>query len=70
MFGITQALLVTAIAILASLPSAEAQQCATFAEIYGNGKALCENMWAGSFVYETNESASYTMWFFDKVSWT
>jgi len=45
-----------------------APQCKRFDQIYKNGKELCENMWDGSFVYETDESKSYTMWFFDKVN--
>ncbi|KAJ9446290.1 Riboflavin-binding protein [Diplonema papillatum] len=38
-------------------------QCKTFAEIYGGGKALCENMWDEAFVY-TEEGPAYTMWFY------
>eukprot|EP00058_Branchiostoma_floridae_P027616 XP_002613107.1 hypothetical protein BRAFLDRAFT_125709 [Branchiostoma floridae] len=40
--------------------------CRPFHEIYPSGKELCEKMWDGSFVYETNRSRAYTMWFFDK----
>jgi len=45
-----------------------APECKRFDEIYQNGKELCENMWDGSFVYEPDESKSYTMWFFDAVN--
>lgn len=57
-------------ALLACCGLACGQQCATFETIYGSGRALCENMWGGAFTYETNESAAYTMWFFDKVTTT
>ncbi|XP_078699849.1 uncharacterized protein LOC144926717 [Branchiostoma floridae x Branchiostoma belcheri] len=40
--------------------------CKPFHEIYASGRELCEKMWDGSFVYETNRSRAYTMWFFDK----
>jgi len=43
-----------------------APECKRFDELYTNGKALCENMFDGSFVYDTDESKAYTMWFFDK----
>jgi len=45
-----------------------APECKRFDELYQNGKEMCENMWDGSFVYETNESKGYTMWFFDAVN--
>ncbi|KAI8498359.1 hypothetical protein Bbelb_235610 [Branchiostoma belcheri] len=40
--------------------------CKPFHEIYASGRELCEKMWDGSFVYETNRSRAYTMWFFNK----
>ncbi|CAH1226264.1 FOLR1 [Branchiostoma lanceolatum] len=40
--------------------------CRPFHEIYPSGRELCEKMWDGSFVYETNRSRAYTMWFFDQ----
>lgn len=50
-------------ATLASEP-----ECKRFDQIYATGKELCENMWDGAFVYETDESSAYTMWFFDAVN--
>lgn len=41
-----------------------ANECKTFAEIYGNGKNLCQNMWDGAFKYEEDEDNAYVMWFF------
>jgi len=46
----------------------DAPECKRFDQLYQNGKELCENMFDGSFSYETNESKGYTMWFFDKVN--
>jgi len=43
-------------------------ECKRFDEIYPSGKELCENMWDGAFVYETDESNAYTMWFYDSVN--
>ncbi|XP_035670166.1 uncharacterized protein LOC118411786 [Branchiostoma floridae] len=39
--------------------------CRTFEEIYPTGKELCEKMWDDAFVYETNLSVAFTMWFFE-----
>ena len=41
----------------------------TTAEIYANGKELCENMWNGAFEYVPESDAvahdlAYTMWFY------
>jgi len=47
---------------------AAAPECKRFDEIYPTGKELCENMWDGAFVYETDESKGYTQWFFDAVN--
>ena len=44
-------------------------ECKTFDEIYGSGKALCENLFDDSFMYVENEpDESYTMWFFDDTN--
>jgi len=43
-------------------------QCRTFREIYGNGKALCENMWNGAFKYEADDSKAYRMHFYDSTN--
>ena len=48
--------------------ASEADICQPIGAIYANGQELCENMWDGAFVYETNEDAAYTMWFFDETS--
>ena len=49
--------------------SQAAPECQTFAQIYGSGQALCENMWDQSFKYVENEpDTSYTMWFFDDTN--
>lgn len=48
--------------------SATSPDCKRFDEIYASGKELCENMWDGAFVYETDETRAYTMWFFDNVN--
>lgn len=45
-----------------------APPCKRFEEIYASGKELCENMWNDAFVYETDESKAYTMWFFEKTN--
>jgi len=42
--------------------------CQPMKEIYPTGKELCEQMWAGAFKYETDESAGYTMWWFDAAN--
>ena len=41
-------------------------ECRRFSEIYTSPKDLCERMFSDAFVYETNESNAYTMWFFDE----
>jgi len=46
----------------------DAPECKRFDQLYTNGKELCENMFDGSFAYETDESKGYTMWFFDAVN--
>eukprot|EP00933_Yihiella_yeosuensis_P007751 TRINITY_DN112914_c0_g1_i1.p1 TRINITY_DN112914_c0_g1~~TRINITY_DN112914_c0_g1_i1.p1 ORF type:complete len:318 (-),score=64.14 TRINITY_DN112914_c0_g1_i1:78-1031(-) len=48
--------------------SAVTPQCKRFDEIYKNGQELCEEMWDGSFKYETQEDKAYTMWFFDSIN--
>ena len=48
--------------LLASVQAAEKPQCRTFKEIYGTGKAMCENMWIGAFKYEPDPTKAYTMW--------
>ena len=49
-------------------PPNAALQCKTFAQIYADGKALCENIFSNSFKYvPTTDPAyanAYTMWFF------
>lgn len=64
---------VVLLCVLASQPgyadsSASAPECKRFDEIYPTGKELCEEMWDGAFVYETDEKKAYTMWFFDNVN--
>jgi len=39
--------------------------CAPFPDIYADGTELCEVMWSGAFEVVDDESAGYTMWFFD-----
>jgi folate receptor len=41
-------------------------ECRTVGEIYSNGKELCEKMWGESFVYETDETKGYSMWFLEE----
>lgn len=41
-------------------------ECRTFEDIYANGEALCNTMFGDAFVYTTEESEAYTMWFFDE----
>eukprot|EP01061_Rhynchopus_euleeides_P030950 TRINITY_DN51300_c0_g1_i1.p1 TRINITY_DN51300_c0_g1~~TRINITY_DN51300_c0_g1_i1.p1 ORF type:complete len:336 (+),score=116.54 TRINITY_DN51300_c0_g1_i1:47-1009(+) len=43
----------------ATLAVAHGQQCKKFSAIYRSGKELCENMWDGAFVYETNPAYGY-----------
>ena len=38
--------------------------CKKFHEIYADGKELIEKMWGDAFVYETNLSKAYSLWFF------
>lgn len=57
-------------AMLAALQAAAvAQECRTFAQIYGNGRNLCERIFDGAFRYVGRDdpqfNLSYTMWFFD-----
>mmetsp|Transcript_15381 Transcript_15381/g.29805 ORF Transcript_15381/g.29805 Transcript_15381/m.29805 type:complete len:317 (-) Transcript_15381:522-1472(-) len=57
-------------AILASSPVyAEESTCKTFADLYGNGRNLCENLFSGAFKYvpksDPAHKYAYTMWFFD-----
>jgi folate receptor len=51
-----------------SANSADAPECKRFDQIYPTGKELCEKMWDGAFVYETDEEKAYTMWFFDNAN--
>ncbi|XP_066284161.1 uncharacterized protein [Branchiostoma lanceolatum] len=45
--------------------SADDVPCRMFEDIYPSGKELCEKMWDDAFVYETNLSRAFTMWFFE-----
>lgn len=47
------------------LIQATTPECRSFEAIYGTGEQLCNTMWGGAFVYTTDESNAYTMWFFD-----
>ena len=42
--------------------------CRKFSEIYASGQEMCEVLWADAFEYTADESAAYTMWFFDQVN--
>ena len=52
-------------AALAALAAAQPLPCRRFADIYADGRALCETMFGAAFRYEVAEAAAYTMWFFD-----
>lgn len=39
--------------------------CKPFREIYADGEDLINRMWGDSFVYETDESKAYTMWWYN-----
>eukprot|EP00730_Choanoeca_flexa_P018567 TRINITY_DN9033_c0_g1_i4.p1 TRINITY_DN9033_c0_g1~~TRINITY_DN9033_c0_g1_i4.p1 ORF type:complete len:306 (+),score=36.32 TRINITY_DN9033_c0_g1_i4:154-1071(+) len=55
--------------LLLALPLlTSAQECQTFASIYGNGENLCNRMFGDAFVYSTDLDNAYTMWFFDAVN--
>mmetsp|Transcript_28771 Transcript_28771/g.62761 ORF Transcript_28771/g.62761 Transcript_28771/m.62761 type:complete len:326 (-) Transcript_28771:276-1253(-) len=43
----------------------ELPECKRFDAIYRNGQEMCELLWGDAFVYQTDEAAAYTMWFFD-----
>lgn len=45
--------------------SAWEESCTQFKNIYEDGTELCEKMWDDSFEVVDDESAGYTMWFFD-----
>jgi len=38
-------------------------QCSTFSTIYSDGADMLHRMWAGAFIYDTNEEHAYTMHF-------
>ncbi|XP_019619937.1 PREDICTED: uncharacterized protein LOC109466647 [Branchiostoma belcheri] len=57
--------LVALVALTGPAVQSEDVPCRTFEEIYPSGRELCEKMWDGAFVYETNLSAAFTMWFFE-----
>lgn len=51
-----------------TIPSTDAweESCTQFKNIYQDGTALCENMWADSFEVVDDSAPGYTMWFFDQ----
>ncbi|XP_035670751.1 uncharacterized protein LOC118412152 [Branchiostoma floridae] len=60
------AVILVALVLLTGLAVQSADlSCKTFEEIYPSGKELCEKMWGDGFVYETNLSVGFTMWFFE-----
>lgn len=42
------------------------ETCAPFHEVYDDGQDLCNTIFGDSFAYEADDSAGYTMWFFDR----
>lgn len=59
--------LILSFLIISLLSEVEAWEdtCQPFHEIYTDGKDLCETIFGDAFVYETNESKAYTMWWFE-----
>lgn len=45
--------------------SSQPPPCKTFAELYSDGRGLCDRMFGDAFVYtEGDSSQAYTMWHF------
>lgn len=63
-FRSSRALRAVALAALAHTTMAWEDTCKPFREIYADGEDLCNTMFGDAFVYETDESQAYTMWFF------
>lgn len=59
-------LLLLLLFFLATLSVSHAQECKTFAELYGDGRTLCNRIFGDSFEYSDDLENAYTMWFFDR----
>ncbi|XP_066301287.1 uncharacterized protein [Branchiostoma lanceolatum] len=65
LFAMDAAIVVTIIVLTGPTVQTADVPCRTFEDIYPSGKELCEQMWGPAFVYETNLSLGFTMWFFE-----
>ncbi|XP_078675393.1 uncharacterized protein LOC144913103 isoform X2 [Branchiostoma floridae x Branchiostoma belcheri] len=64
--GIMTPMILVLLAAVVGVAVAGDVPCRPMQELYPSGKELCERMWDGAFVYETDLSRAYTMWFFER----